>query len=175
MVGKAGRPLEGDAVGKCMLLCFGPKKDALKRLLHEPLPVESHLDHFLHDHINAEIVTKTIENKQDAVDYLTWTFYYRRLAQNPNYYNLQGGSHRHVSDHLSELVENVVGDLEEAQCVAVDDEMDLSALNLGMIAAYYCVKYTTVELFATSVAKKSKIPALLEVVSNAAEFGDLAA
>ncbi|KAH8056972.1 hypothetical protein JL722_7195 [Aureococcus anophagefferens] len=174
MIGKAGRPgVDEDC--KCAVLCHTPKKDYLRRLLYEPLPVESHLDHDLHDHVNAEIVTKTIENKQDAVDYLTWTFYYRRLAQNPNYYNLQGGSHRHVSDHLSELVENVVGDLEEAQCVAVDDEMDLSALNLGMIAAYYCVKYTTVELFASSVAKKSKIPALLEVVSNAAEFGDLAA
>ena len=58
--------------------------------ISRPFYPQSHLDHCLHDHFNAEIVTKTIENKQDAVDYLTWTFIYRRMTQNPNYYNLQG-------------------------------------------------------------------------------------
>ena len=57
--------------------------------------------------LRAEIVTKTIDNKQDAVDYITWTCYYRRLAQNPNYYNLQGMTHRHLSDHLSEVRRSV--------------------------------------------------------------------
>ena len=83
--------------------------------------LQSHLDHCLHDHFSAEIVTKTIENKQEAVDYLTWTFLYRRMTQNPNYYNLQGMSHRHLSDHLSELVENTITDLEQSkvgtQCI----------------------------------------------------------
>lgn len=75
---------------KCVLMCQTSKKDFFKKFLYEPLPVESHLDHCLHDHFNAEVVTKTIENKQDAIDYLTWTFLYRRMTKNPNYYNLQG-------------------------------------------------------------------------------------
>ena len=57
--------------------------------------MQSYLDHFMHDHFNAEVVTKTVENKQDAVDYLTWSFLYRRMTQNPNFYNLQG-PHTHT-------------------------------------------------------------------------------
>ena len=172
MLGLACRPLLDD-VGRCVVLCHSPKKEYLKRLLHDPLPIESHLDQFLHDHINAEIVTKTIENKQDAVDYLTWTFFYRRLAQNPNYYGLQGVSHRHLSDHLSELVESVISNLEESKCVAVEEDIDLAPLNLGMIASYYYIQYTTVELFASSVTAKTKTKGLLEILAAASEYSAL--
>ena len=64
MVGRAIMPTE-DTGAKCVLLCQTAKKDFFKKFLYEPLPVESHLDHCLHNHFNAEIVTKTIENKQD--------------------------------------------------------------------------------------------------------------
>lgn len=70
-------------------MCHGPRKEYYKKFLFEPFPVESHLHHALHDHMVAEVVTKTVQNKQDAVDYLTWTFLFRRILQNPNYYNLQ--------------------------------------------------------------------------------------
>jgi len=143
MIGRANRPNE-DADAKCVLMCQSSKKDFFKKFINEPLPIESHLDHRMHDHFNAEVVTKTIENKQDAVDYLTWTFLYRRLTQNPNYYNLQGVTHRHLSDHLSELVENTLSDLEQSKCISVEDDMDTLPLNLGMIAAYYYINYTTI-------------------------------
>lgn len=110
--------------GVAILLCQNSKKEFYKKFLYEPLPVEvrsllvpmiyhiqtvivcllqSHLDHFMHDHFNAEVVTKTIENKQDAVDYLTWSFLYRRMTQNPNFYNLQG-MHTALYDHIRQAL-----------------------------------------------------------------------
>jgi pre-mRNA-splicing helicase BRR2 len=173
MLGLASRPTI-DHSGKAVILCHAPKKEYLKRLINSPLPCESHIDHFLHDHLTAEIVTKTVENKQDAVDYLTWTFYYRRLAQNPNYYNLQGSSHRHLSDHLSELIENTIQDLEESKCITVEDDIDISPLNLGMISSYYYIQYTTIELFASSVTAKTKLKGIMEILCWSSEFTQLA-
>ena len=55
-----------------------------------------------------------------------------------------GMTHRHLSDHLSELVENTLNDLEQSKCISIEDEMDVAPLNLGMIAAYYYINYTTI-------------------------------
>jgi pre-mRNA-splicing helicase BRR2 len=92
------------------------------------------------------------------------------MTQNPNYYNLQGVSHRHLSDHLSELVENTLNDLEQSKCITIENEIDTSPLNLGMIAAYYYINYRTIELFSKSLTSKTKIKALLDIVANAAEY-----
>lgn len=172
MMGHASRPLV-DNSGKCVILCHAPRKEYYKKFLYEAFPVESHLQHFIHDNLNAEIVVGVIENKQDAVDYLTWTFMYRRLTQNPNYYNLQGVSHRHLSDYLSELVENTLSDLEASKCVTIEDDMDLSPLNLGMIASYYYISYTTIERFSSSLTSKTKLKGLLEILASASEYSQL--
>ena len=164
---------ETDSSGKCVLMCHAPKKDYLKKLLYDPLPVESHLDSYLHDHFNSEIVTKTIETMQDAVDYLTWTFLYRRLPKNPTYYGLRGTSNVYLSEHLSEMVETVLGDLEESKCCKLSDEGEVSPLNLGMVAAYYYVQYRTIELIESSVTQKTKIRGILEILSAAWEFSTL--
>ncbi|KAF9006973.1 Sec63 Brl domain-containing protein [Cyathus striatus] len=170
MMGRACRPLE-DERSRCVLMCQQTRKDFYKKFLAEGLPIESHLPtHMLHDYFLAEIAVKTIENKQDAMDILTWTYFYRRMTQNPNYYNLHNVSHQHLSDHLSELVENTLNDLVNSKCITIEDEMDVSALNLGMIAAYYNISYVTVEVYTLSLKERTKLKGLLEVVSSSAEF-----
>ncbi|XP_024003677.1 DExH-box ATP-dependent RNA helicase DExH13 isoform X2 [Eutrema salsugineum] len=169
MMGRCSRPLLDNA-GKCVIFCHSVRKEYYKKFLHEAFPVESHLQHYLHDNFNAEVVAGVIENKQDAVDYLTWSLMYRGLPQNPNFYNLQGVSHRHLSDHLSELVENTLSDLEVSKCIEIDNELDLSPLNLGMIASYYYISYTTIERFSSLLASKTKMKGLLEILTSASEF-----
>lgn len=72
-----------------------------------------------------------------------------------------GVSHRHLSDHLSELVEQTLSDLEQSKCISIEDEMDVAPLNLGMIAAYYYINYTTIGKGLAGTGALVSVPALL--------------
>ena len=86
---------------------------------------------------------------------------------------MQGVTYRHLSDHLSEVVENTLAELEHSKCISIEEDMDTAPLNLGMIAAYYYINYTTIELFSMSFNNKTKIKSLIEIISAAAEYEDL--
>ncbi|KAG6372904.1 hypothetical protein JVT61DRAFT_6910 [Boletus reticuloceps] len=98
------------------------------------------------------MAVKIIKSKQDAM--------------NLNYYNLHNISHQALSDHLSELVETTLQDLVNSKCIAIEDEMDVSVLNLSMIAAYYNISYVTVEVYTLSLKECTKLKGLLEVISS---------
>lgn len=85
---------------------------------------------------------------------------------------MQGVTHRHLSDHLSELVESTLDDLTQSKCIIVEDD-EVSPLNLGMISAYYYINYITIEAFSLSLKPKTKLRGLLEIVSAAAEYEDV--
>jgi activating signal cointegrator complex subunit 3 len=76
MIGRAGRP-QFDTLGKAVIMVHEPKKSFYRRFLYEPFPIESALHLVLPEHINAEIESGTIECLDDAVDYLSWTFFFR--------------------------------------------------------------------------------------------------
>lgn len=95
------------------------------------------------DHFNAEVVAGTIGSKQDAVDYMTWTFLYRRLLQNPAYYDLEGTAAEDVNEYLSALVERTfttlqVGTLAVVHIAAKADTCIFCQNALGYNQHAYC-------------------------------------
>ena len=128
MMGRAGRP-QFDKSGVCVIMCHEPKKAFYKKFLYEPFPVESSLAEALPDHFNAEIVKGTIASKQDAVDWVTWTYFFRRLVKNPSYYDLESVEHEALNAFLSSLVENALAQLEDARCVATSEDDGVEPLS----------------------------------------------
>lgn len=170
MFGKATRPLE-DKSSKGVLMLPAVKREYYKKFLSEALPVESHLQVYLHDAFVSEISTKMIESADDAINWTTFTFFYRRLLANPSYYSLTDVSHEGLSAHLSELVETTLKDLAESKVIDLDEEDDsVTPLNAAMIAAYYNISYITMQTFLLSLSGRTKLKGILEIVTSATEF-----
>ena len=170
MFGKASRPLE-DKMSRGVLMLPAVKREYYKKFLSEALPIESHLQVYLHDAFVSEISTKMIESADDAINWTTFTLFYRRLLANPSYYSLADVSHEGLSAHLSELVENTLKDLAESKIIDLDEEDDsVTPLNAAMIAAYYNISYITMQTFLLSLSGRTKLKGILEIVTSATEF-----
>ncbi|CAD8200123.1 unnamed protein product [Paramecium pentaurelia] len=155
---------------QCHILTYSPKKEYYQKFLYEPMPIESHLNHNLANHLNAEIVAKNIHNTQDCIDWITWTFMYRRLTQNPNYYSLHEINGVAINNYLSELIETTIDELHESKCIAVEEDNELEAINSGIIANYYYINIETVKNFSDKINANSKLRDLLFILSEAKEF-----
>ncbi|RUS90749.1 hypothetical protein EGW08_001460, partial [Elysia chlorotica] len=173
MMGRAGRP-QFDDQGVAMILVHDVKKHFYKKFLYEPFPVESNLLEVLSDHLNAEVVAGTICSKQDAMDYITWTYFFRRLVMNPSFYELDNVEHDTINKYLSGLVERSLMELEASYCLQIgEDNRSIAPLTLGRVASYYYLKHSTVRGFCGSMRADCSVADLLDVLSNASEFAEL--
>uniref|UniRef100_A0A8K9XUX2 Helicase C-terminal domain-containing protein n=1 Tax=Oncorhynchus mykiss TaxID=8022 RepID=A0A8K9XUX2_ONCMY len=170
MMGRAGRP-QYDDQGKAVILVHDIKKDFYKKFLYEPFPVESSLLGVLSDHLNAEIAAGTITSKQDAMDYITWMYFFRRLVMNPSYNSLDDISHETINKFLSNLVERSLRDLECSYCMEIgEDDCTIEALTYSRISSYYYLKHQTVRMFKERL--RAELP-IQDILSDAEEYGEL--
>ncbi|XP_057196381.1 activating signal cointegrator 1 complex subunit 3 isoform X2 [Triplophysa rosa] len=173
MMGRAGRP-QFDDQGKAVIFVHDIKKDFYKKFLYEPFPVESSLLSVLSDHLNAEIAAGTVTSKQDAMDYITWTYFFRRLVMNPSYYDLDDLSHETINKYLSNLVERSLRDLECSFCMEIqEDECTIESLTYGRISSYYYLKHQTMRTFKERLKPDLPIQELLGILSDAEEYAEL--
>jgi len=120
MIGRAGRP-QYDNEAVAVVLVHDQKKNFYKKFLYEPFPVESSLLDVLPDHLNAEIVAGTISTTQEALDYITYTYFFRRLIQNPSYYSLEDAEGDNINKYLSSLITKAFAVLQSASCIFIEE------------------------------------------------------
>eukprot|EP00533_Pseudo-nitzschia_delicatissima_P004937 CAMPEP_0116093678 /NCGR_PEP_ID=MMETSP0327-20121206/8726_1 /TAXON_ID=44447 /ORGANISM="Pseudo-nitzschia delicatissima, Strain B596" /LENGTH=2143 /DNA_ID=CAMNT_0003585231 /DNA_START=152 /DNA_END=6583 /DNA_ORIENTATION=- len=142
MIGRAGRP-GFDTEGTAVVMCETSKKNFYKKFLYTPFPVESCLRDRLCENLNAEISTGTVNSTLDAVGYLVWTFFARRVKANPSYYGAKSSSQEHVEEFLSSVADETLTKLQGEGCIEIDDTDTVKASTLGRAASEFYLNHRT--------------------------------
>ena len=180
MLGRAGRP-QFDNSGVARIFTQDSKKDFYKHFLHTGFPVESSLHTVLDNHLCAEICAETVITKQDALDYLTWTFFFRRLHKNPSYYGLEISAEEQssmaaqhaASSFMIDMVDTSLKALADSKCVEVYPNGDVDPTPLGKIMSYYYLSHKTIRYLACKAKAGASFLDVLSWMSHATEYDEL--
>ena len=180
MLGRAGRP-QFDNSGIARIFTQDSKKAFYKHFLHTGFPVESSLHNVLDNHLGAEVSAETIATKQDALDYLTWTFFFRRLHKNPSYYGLEISAEEHntiaaqqmANEYMIEMVDKSLGELAESGCLEMTPKGAVSSTPLGKIMSYYYLAHKTIRHLIKHAKRDASFSNVLSWMSAAIEYDEL--
>jgi Sec63 Brl domain len=122
------------------------------------------------ENINAEICGGTIASTIEAVGYLTWTFYARRVKANPSYYGAESRSDEHVELHLLRIAKATLESLYDSGCITYskdDDDATITANPLGLASSNYYLTYRTPKQMQLGVRNARKM-----VLKAIGDFGN---
>jgi len=192
MMGRAGRP-QFDNEARAVIMVHEPKKNFYRRFIYEPFPVESSLHEQLTDHLNAEIVARTIKTREEAIDYVTWTYFFRRLTANPAYYDQQAALLEQINfekqrdmlaNYIERLMNKCLDELIRSGCIELREGVVLNegdvpsagvdATKLGRIASLYYLSHRTVAQFQRTLSREGMgFVELMRVLCECPEYDEL--
>ncbi|CCH60480.1 hypothetical protein TBLA_0C06880 [Henningerozyma blattae CBS 6284] len=172
MMGRAGRPAF-DTSGTAIVFTREAKKMFYKHFINVGFPVESSLHKVLDDHLGAEITSGTIKNKQEAMEFLKWTFLFRRAYHNPTYYDVEDDtSTAGVNKYLSNLIDNALNNLVESQCVELHGN-DIEPTAFMGISSYYYITHMNIRKLLGQITDKATFHDVLTWLAVAPEYVEL--
>jgi len=191
MMGRAGRP-QFDTEARAVVMVHEPKKNFYRRFIYEPFPVESSLHEQLTDHLNAEIVAKTIRTREEAIDYVTWTYFFRRLTANPAYYDQQAAlletpdfekQKDMLANYIERLMNKCLDELIRSGCIELREAQvspggvasaAVEPTKLGRIASLYYLSHRTVAQFQRTLAREGLgFVEIMRVLCECPEYDEL--
>lgn len=168
--------------GRCIIYTTPGKKLYYRKFLQEPLPTESFLHYNIHDILINGISNSIIESKQDCVDWLTYTYFYRRIHANPTFYGVKNRTEYGISAYLTELIESTLSDMTDLSLIEInDDNQDdnnetsdlISPLNGCLISSHNNVTFSTMHTFIKNMARTGSLATILEMLAKANEFDNI--
>ena len=87
MLGRAGRP-QYDTFGEGIIITNHSELQYYLSMMNQQLPIESQFVAKLADNLNAEIVLGNVRNRDEAVQWLGYTYLYVRMMTTPSLYQV---------------------------------------------------------------------------------------
>ena len=145
MLGRAGRPQFDDSA-VAVIITKQEKVQRYQNLMTGNEVLESSLHLNLIEHLNAELSLGTVSDLDTAKKWLSGTFLYVRLKQNPRHYKLEGDT---AQQSLNERVEAMCGRyldlLQEAGLTIANTKGEVKSTAFGEAMARYYVRFDTMK------------------------------
>ena len=180
MAGRAGRP-GFDTEGKCLILTQEHNVHKYRDIMNVQTLIESRLPSQLTEHLNSEIVLRSIKDIESMLCWASSTFFSVRAKKVPAQYFPQlksagGDAAAHVDRLIRDLMMQGYTALANASpplCISTDEDgMSFKSTELGRVMAKYCVAFKTMETMARLLAAKTTMAEMIECLSEAEEFLD---
>lgn len=170
MLGRAGRP-QFDRSAVAIILTRLQKQTHYEKMVTGQEVLESCLHSHLIDHVNAEIGLGTITNASTAKRWLSGTFLYVRLRENPEHYKIDGdASGRNLDERVELICNKVIPLLQEHDLVQKTSR--LQCTEFGDAMARYYLQFETMKTL-LALPYQAKTSEILSVIAQATEFGDV--
>jgi ATP-dependent DNA helicase HFM1/MER3 len=145
MLGRAGRP-QFDVTAVAVIMTRQTKAGRYEVMVTGQDMLESKLHSNLIDHMNAEIGLGTIRDLVSARKWLTGTFLYVRLQQNPTHYRLEGArSGQNIEEQVDDICFRDISLLREHNLVSGEEYF--RSTEFGHAMARYYVHFETMKAF----------------------------
>ncbi|KAK5132736.1 hypothetical protein LTR08_008702 [Meristemomyces frigidus] len=170
MLGRAGRP-QFDSSAVAVIMTRTQRVQYYEKMITGQELLESCLHRNLIDHLNAEIGLGTITSASSAKKWLSGTFLYVRLKDNPEHYKLDGDAPgRNLDERLENICSKGIALLEENRLVQATPK--LHCTEFGDAMARYCLQFETMRTI-LALPPRAKVSEILSAISQAAEFKEV--
>jgi pre-mRNA-splicing helicase BRR2 len=173
MLGRAGRP-QFDTFGEGTIITTQSELQYYLSLLNTQLPIESQLVSRLPDILNAEIVLGTVRNRDEAAEWLGYTYMYVRMLRAPAVYGItpeERAEDPYLDQRRIDLVHAAAMQLDKSGLIKYDRRSGrFMVTDLGRISSYYYISHTSMATYNQHLRPSMAVMDLVRVFSLSEEF-----